>query len=67
MPLPSVAPVFVSLYFLGGLALGMALFREVYPYWRPGYVRSIYDLLLIALTFFFVLAMIFYLSAIKPV
>jgi hypothetical protein len=55
-----------SFAFVGGLALGMALFRELYPGWRGGIVQGIYDLLLIAITLFFALGVIFDLTVIKP-
>jgi hypothetical protein len=65
--LPSILQAFANLYFLGGLALGMVLLRELYPYWRPGYARAVYDLLLMLVALFFVVGIAFYLSHIKPV
>jgi hypothetical protein len=58
--------IFASLYFVGGLTIGIALIRELYPDWRPGYVRAVYDLLLMAVTLFFSLGMVYYLAHLKP-
>lgn len=66
-PLPLIYHAVANLYFIGGLAVGMALLRELYPDWRPGYTRAVYDLLLMAITLFFALGMVFYLAHLKPV
>jgi len=34
---------------IGILAIAMILTRELYPYWRPGLGRAIFDLVLVAL------------------
>jgi hypothetical protein len=65
-PLPAIYHIFANLYFVGGLAVGMAVLREVYRDWRPGYVSAVYDLLLIAVTLFFTLGIVFYLSTLSP-
>jgi len=63
----AVSPSFL-LVFTGLLAVGMAMFREVYPDWRAGYARAAYDLLLIAITLFFTLGMVFYLTTVgRPI
>jgi hypothetical protein len=66
-PLPQIYHTFANLYFIGGLVVGMALLRELYPGWRPGYARALYDLLLMAITLFFALGMVFYLAHLRPV
>jgi hypothetical protein len=66
-PLALIFHLFANLYFLGGLAVGMALFGELYPYWRPGYGRAVYDLLLFGVALFFVLGVAFYLTHVRGV
>ncbi len=61
-PLAQIFHAGVNLYFVGGLAVGMVLLRELYADWHPGYTRAVYDLLLMAVTLFFTLGVVFYLA-----
>jgi hypothetical protein len=65
--LQSIFHLFANLFFVGGLTIGLALIRELYPDWRTGFVRAVYDLLLMAVTLFFSLGMVYYLALLKPV
>lgn len=65
-PILQIVHVFANYFFVGGLAVGMALLRELYPDWRPGYTRAVYDLLLMAVTLVFTLALVYYLSSLAP-
>jgi hypothetical protein len=65
-PLPLLYHAVGNLFFAGGLTLGMVLFRELYPDWQSGYVRAVYDLLLMGATVFFLLGIVYYLSNLHP-
>lgn len=66
-PLPELYHLFANLYFVAVLAIGMALFRELDPGWRPGYTRVLYDLVLMGVTVLFALGVVYYLGTIKAV
>ena len=66
-PLVSLVHFVANLYFVGGLVVSMAVFRELYPGWRAGFVRAIYDLLLMVVGLFFALGVTFYLTSVPHI